>query len=225
MTRTVWVGGCITAAILLAGCVSPPVRHVRLKPYRPRPPELQTAAKAQPPVSPAAESPIAADQPREYGALKPLQIGDKLTVSLRFYPEPETLQTVVDESGSVNLPLINSIRIAGMTKSQAEKAIEKAYIEQGFYKAMTVVIVPPETEYYVRGEVRRPCAFPLTSDLTFLMALSQAGGFTEFADPTRVRVIRGQDVFYVNARKIEEGGEKDQVVRAGDVIVVLRSWH
>jgi polysaccharide biosynthesis/export protein VpsN len=234
MSRILTICGGVMAAALLAGCFSPagPSRFARMIPYRPnaRPQDLpaksRPAAEARQAPSPAA-TPMAVASETGQGVvtLKPLKPGDKITVSLRVYPQPETFPTVVDEEGAVNLPLINSIRIAGMTKSEAEKAIQKAYIDGGFYRSITVIIVPPDVKYYVMGEVKHPDSFPWVPGLRFLSALSEAGGYTEYANPSRVRVIRGADVFYLDARKIEEGSEKDQEVQAGDQIVVLRKWY
>jgi hypothetical protein len=38
-------------------------------------------------------------------------------------------------------------------------------------------------------------------------------------------IRRGTSPFYINAKKIADGVQKDQLVLPGDVIVVPRTWH
>jgi polysaccharide export outer membrane protein len=164
-------------------------------------------------------------QMAEYNRSRVLRSGDRLEVSLRAIPQPELLRVAVDEEGRINLPLIGAIPVAGKTTAEAQKLIESAYIEGQIYKIITVIIVPPESEYFVTGEVLRPGPYPLTRAITVLQAISAAGKFTEFAEPTKIRIRRGRQSFVVNAKKIQRGDEPDVVVLPGDVIDVPRGWY
>ncbi len=219
MTRGIrWCMGLLVAAVV-AGCASTPDRNVRVSKYVPRQERQTVLGKPKP-----ADKKTGRGTTEDY-ASRTLQPGDKITVSLMGIRDPPTFQVVISESGNLNLPYLGNIAVAGKTKSEAEQMIEKAYVDGQIFKSITVVILPPEVEYFVRGEVNRPGGYPLTRDLTFLQALSKAGGFTEFADPAKIGVSRGTGQFFINARKIEAGSQKDQVVQPGDVIVVYRSWH
>ena len=88
-----------------------------------------------------------------------------------------------------------------------------------------MIIIPPEVEYYVRGAVQRPGGYPMVRDLTVTRALAIAGGYTEYADPTSIRVSRANRTFQLNARKIETGEDSDPTVQPGDVIVVKEKWY
>jgi protein involved in polysaccharide export with SLBB domain len=65
----------------------------------------------------------------------------------------------------------------------------------------------------------------LTRNLTVLQALARAGRFTEYADKTRIRLIRGSEVVTVNAVAITDGKQKDITIIPGDVIEVPRTWY
>ncbi len=81
---------------------------------------------------------------------------------------------------------------------------------------------------YVMGEVRRPGSVPLTKDLNVMKALALAGGFTPFAAPRRVVVIRQEDekkvTLPVDVTALLKGEEaKDVPLKAGDVVHVPES--
>jgi polysaccharide export outer membrane protein len=170
------------------------------------------------PVTPSVTGPVATDT-----GMRRLQFGDRLDVQVRG-PVSENLKCVVDENGNLNLPLIGSIKVAGKTPSEAEKMIETAYITGEFYKQITVIIVPPEAEFVVQGEVIKPGSYPISSDITLMQALGKAGRYTDFADITMIKLIRGKDITIINAKRIEKGQEPDITVKPGDVIIVPRGW-
>jgi polysaccharide export outer membrane protein len=113
--------------------------------------------------------------------------------------------------------------VAGKSCGEAQRHVEKAYIDQKIYKTITVVIVPPESEYAVTGEVIRPGPYPLTRDLTLLQALARSGRYTEFADKTKVYLTRNNDRVEIKLEDIRQGRRRDIVIIPGDVIEVPRS--
>ena len=71
----------------------------------------------------------------------------------------------------------------------------------------------------------KPGTYPLRSETSILQALSLAGGFTQFASPRSIKLIRNtagkQEVRKVNYNKmIDEGGEGNYLLQSGDTIVV-----
>jgi polysaccharide export outer membrane protein len=158
-------------------------------------------------------------EPKVY-QLKP---NDMVGVYLRGIPQPEQIEDIVDESGYITLPYIDRVQAAGKTSSELEREIRKAYLDKQIYRNVTVNVVLPTQNYFIRGEVKRPGRFPLTSGVTVLQAVAAAGGYSEYANSRKVRVLRGGRHFMVDAREIEEQPEKDVEIEAGDVIIVPRS--
>jgi polysaccharide biosynthesis/export protein VpsN len=154
-----------------------------------------------------------------------LQTGDPVQVYLQGIPEPSEYEYVIADDGFLNLPYIEPIQVAGLTASELQRAIHDAYIEQQIYRQITVNVIVPTQSYFVRGEVRQPGRFPLISGMTLLRAIATAGGYTEFARPTRVEVMRADDgdTLFLNARELELNPEEDIEIKARDVITVRRS--
>jgi len=151
-----------------------------------------------------------------------LRRGERLQVSLRGIPDPEDLVVEIDEHGCITLPLAGPVRVEGTTSSGAERIIENAMVSGGYYKRITVIVVSQEDEYFVQGEVRNQGRFPLSVEMTLLKAIAAAGGYTDYAKPSKVRVVRGAEVLYFDAEAIVRRREPDPPVKRGDIIFVER---
>jgi len=214
-------GLCVGAMVLLAGCmtVGEPVTP-RMLPYAPdvSPSDL---AFASPVAVPAVASPAAAANVAE---VRRLRIGDKVAISLLGVPTPYNGNDQIDENGCVNLPLIGNQKLSGLTTAEAELAVENSYIDKQIFKQINVVIVAESEEFYVRGEVRLPGKYPLTPGMTLLRAVVAAGGYTEFANPRKITVKRGDKVDTYDTKRIESLQDQDPVIDPDDIIVVDRRY-
>jgi protein involved in polysaccharide export with SLBB domain len=224
---TIVRGAACLALAAAAGCLTMPSRGSSAAPYRPV--ERRTTAMAAvvaaaaPAQPPGLATPDTLDAQQSSPLTRVLKKGDRLDVTLRANPPPENFPAVVDDSGNINLPLIGDVHVEGLSAGDAQKMIEQRYISDKIYKYITVIIVPPVSEYTVSGEVLRPDRYPLMRDLTLLQALSRAGRFTEFADPDKVKVIRRGKTYVFNFTLIQKGKDKDPIIEAGDIIDVPRS--
>jgi len=153
-----------------------------------------------------------------------LKSGDRIQITIFVPPEPGTFLSVVDERGHINLPLIGSFVVAGKTCSECQRQIEKEYIDQKYYKTVTVVIVPPESEYTLTGEVERPGSYPLTRNVTLKYALARTT-YTPYADKTKVFLTRNNVRVEITLEDIDKGKKPDPVIIPGDIIEVPRSWY
>jgi len=152
-----------------------------------------------------------------------LRPGDPVVVSLKGIPRPEMIEDIIDEDGFVTIPYLNRVRAAERTTSELERAIRREYLQEKIYKDISVNVLLPSQSYFVRGEVRKAGRFPLVSGVTIVQAIAAAGGYTEFANMRRVKILRGGDTFEVDVKELEQRPENDQELEAGDVIVVPRS--
>ncbi len=225
----------VVAGLALTGCTGGSIGNQRLARYRPdgsqrRPWEWTGAPSAQatpipPAVTNAARAVTSPEAPVNQAVRgEVLRRGDGIFVYLKNIPRPEDIREEVDEVGAVTLPLIGKIQVAGLSTSRAEDAIKEAYIAGGYYRKIDVIVVADAGSYYVRGEVKRPGSFPISGDITLIQAITTAGGYTDFARPTRIKVIRGPKDMVYDGERIEDGKEPDPLIRANDTIIVPRRW-
>lgn len=133
----------------------------------------------------------------------------------------------VRPDGKISLPLLNDVQAAGLTTLQLSSAITNGLKEYITNPQVTVSVNEINSRrVYVTGEVLRSGALPLLPNMTVLQALSSAGGFTPFARPKKIYVLRvehGQKVKHPFNYKEVLGGKKqeqDIALQPGDVIVV-----
>ena len=72
----------------------------------------------------------------------------------------------------------------------------------------------------VAGEVKGTGDVPYRADLTLLAAVSARGGFTDYADTKRVKLIRGNKTTTHNLNAIGKDPRLDVKLRPGDKIIV-----
>ena len=117
-------------------------------------------------------------------------------ISIRIFQEDD-LTTIcrVDAKGTVNLPLVGEVRVYGQTLSDAQRAIEAAYKDGRFLRNPEVTVAVEEyapREVSVQGQVKNPGRYPLPveSSMSVLDLVTKAGGFTDTAQGTAVRITR-----------------------------------
>ena len=175
---------------------------------------------AGPPLPPSAEQ--AAAPPRVH-----LASGD--VVRLNFSGAPEMNQEQkIRADGKLSLPQIGEVHAAGKTIPALRQELVGLYRSQLMNSDVVVTLVSGTTQVYITGQVGRPGKFTFDRPTTILQAVTEAGGFTQFANMRRVQVIR-----------LQGGQEKTQLldlrptmvgrttrpfyVRDGDVISVPQS--
>lgn len=152
-----------------------------------------------------------------------LRSGDVVTIAIRA-PQVENFEMVVDEYGNIKLPYIDTVQALGLTTAELESRIKRTYIDKKIYKMLTVNVFIPLRSYYVRGEVRQPGRFALTTGMTLVQAIATAGGFTDFADAGDIRILRGDKKLKFNVKDLEAHPEKDVDLETNDIIIVTRSF-
>jgi polysaccharide biosynthesis/export protein len=77
----------------------------------------------------------------------------------------------------------------------------------------------PSLYYYVQGEVKNCGRYPYEENMTVLMAVTTAGGFTDTAASRRAYIVREKD-----GRKQKIRVTMDDHIQPGDVVTVPESW-
>lgn len=120
---------------------------------------------------------------------------DKISLVVVGEPDLNVGGKRVDANGNVNLNLIGEVKIAGLSVSQAQTAIENAYRDGRILRNPQVTInieeYAPRT-VSVSGMVKQPgtIALPPESTMTIKELILKAAGFTETANGSKVRVSR-----------------------------------
>lgn len=159
-----------------------------------------------------------------------LRAGDTLDVRLGGVPLEELSQVTgtytVDTQGFVNMPGAGRIEAAGLTQDKFQTAVERKYREMNIYTNPTVTVSVPFLARFVNvgGEVRLPQRIAYTPDLTVLSSITAAGGLTEYASQSRIRLYREGKFDVINLKRIRRFPEQDIPLQPGDTIEVFRSF-
>ncbi|MFM6011547.1 MAG: polysaccharide biosynthesis/export family protein [Dolichospermum sp.] len=164
--------------------------------------------------------------------------GDLIRVNVFEVPE-YTGEYQIPPGGAINMPLIGSVPVSGLTTEQAADTIAKRYSR--FLKRPLIsvnLLSPRPINVFVAGEVTRPGAYTLSLQggagnnpgvqyPTVLTALTIAQGVTLAADVTQVQLRRkvgrsGEQTVSLNLKELTQTGRISQEItlRDGDTIIV-----
>ncbi len=127
----------------------------------------------------------------------------------------------IGEDGTISLTLIGSVQAAGKTVGELKKEIHDQYVPK-YFTELSVGIKGETTFFYVDGEVQQRGAKEFPGDMTLVKAITAAGGFTDFAKQTKVRLTRGNHTQIINVKKAISDPKYDVPVFPGDKIHVPR---
>jgi polysaccharide export outer membrane protein len=186
----------------------------------------QSPSGAQPQAAGSEQTPTPAAPPPGAGATYIIQPGDVLEVQV--WKETEVSKQVpVRPDGKISLPLINDVQAAGLTAAQLTSDLSEKFKKFISEPQVTVIVTQVNSQrIYVMGEVARGGTYPLLPGMSVLQGLSDAGGFTPFANPKKIYVLRDQGgkqlklPFNYNAVVKGKAPEQNVPLMAGDTIVV-----
>lgn len=97
----------------------------------------------------------------------------------------------VEDDGTVALPVIGHIKVAGLTRYDAEKQIEALY-RKTLLKDPIIEVKITNLKVTLLGEVKGQGNYPLVKEQTNLIEMiGAAGGLTDRANEKTVKIIRG----------------------------------
>jgi polysaccharide export outer membrane protein len=177
----------------------------------------------------AAEVPLGTAKPIDGSVAAPVdpdkyQIGPEDVLFIRVWREPDfTLPVAVRPDGKITMPLIGEVRAAGQSPLQLTASLKQLLTRYLNNPDVNVFVTEVRSKkFYIDGEMNRPGWFALVTPTTVLEALSRGGGFREFANTKRIRVLRGGDVLHFNYKDVTKGKHMEQniAVENGDHIIV-----
>jgi polysaccharide export outer membrane protein len=160
----------------------------------------------------------------------PIGPGDILQVSIYAGGEKqEDFTAEVSLAGAMSSPLIGTVEVGGLTAFEVGAKLTDRLAQDFFVNPQVLVSVKEYgRKIYVMGEVKKPGAFSIQEGLSTLNACVLAGGFTEYAWLSRVKVTRmengKQKLIEIDLLKVQEGKAEDLILQAGDRIYVPQRW-
>lgn len=162
-----------------------------------------------------------------------LQLADRVRVAI-YQEDDLTTVARIDARGMINLPLIQEIPVGGLTVTEAQEAIQKAYREGRFLRAPQVTVSVEEyapREVSIQGQIRNPGRYQLPNESTYTLSelVTKAGGISDIGKGTAVNVTRIQadgtkKIFTIDVDSLikgkKEGKAEDLLLMPGDVVYV-----
>jgi polysaccharide export outer membrane protein len=152
-------------------------------------------------------------------------VEDILTISV--WGETGLEATVfVRPDGKITFPLVNDIRVAGLTPNQVREALSERLAN--FVRDPNVTVIVDEINsfrVYVLGEVVLQGVLNFNRPVRVLQAISIAGGFTQFSKREIVilRQAEGKEFrLSINYKRLMSGeaGEDNLFLQPGDTLLV-----
>tara|TARA_B100000674_G_scaffold499222_1_gene542927 strand:- start:2962 stop:4779 length:1818 start_codon:yes stop_codon:yes gene_type:complete len=152
-----------------------------------------------------------------------LDTGDILSIQL-IGQEDFIESFTVRGDGSINIPDIGKLTVAGLSLKDASSLIktkvENIYIGTDAYISLDEI---RDVNVLISGNAKNPGVYTLTGNSNILHALSVAGGINEYGSYREINLVRnGSVVETLDVYDLLIGGEYklDRRLRSGDVIFV-----
>lgn len=207
---TVWLG----TALVLAAVLCPGQSSSGTSNNTPPQPEKVEAPKPQSP----SDSTAAPVDPKTY------VIGPEDVINVEVWREPDfTKSHAVRPDGKITIPLIGDVQSSGLTPERLSAQLAAALKEYINDPQVTVSVQQVNSKKYsITGGVNKPGTFPLVVPTRVFDALSQAGGFREFANKKDIVIARGDRRIKFNWEEVVKGKKLDQNIflENGDTIIV-----
>ena len=153
-------------------------------------------------------------------------IGPEDILQIEVWREKNLSGTVaVRMDGKISLPLIYDVQAAGLTPRELQENLAKKLKEFVENPDVTVTVTEANSfKVYVSGQVRTPGVFKLRTETNLLQIISMAGGFTEWANPKKILIIRKangtEKRIIANHKRMADGKELILVLKPGDTVIV-----
>lgn len=156
--------------------------------------------------------------------------GDRISVAV-FQVADFSGERLVLVDGTITMPLLGLIKVAGLTTNQLSDILSKRYADYLKRPIVDVTLVRPRPlQVAIAGEINNPGSYtlPLSTDKFPLLSdlIRQAGGITTVADIRQIelrRTVRGtQRISKLNLWDLIIKGDlaQDVTLRDGDQIVI-----
>jgi polysaccharide biosynthesis/export protein len=135
----------------------------------------------------------------------------------------------VNSSGTISLPILGTIEVAGLTLKEIQEKILNKSLE--FLKEPRIKVKLLSFKVNVSGEVRNPGVYySYNEKLSILEAISMANGVTDNAKLKKVLVIRptdsgGADTYYIDLTRKDLLASKAYYLQPNDMVYVKPGYN
>jgi polysaccharide export outer membrane protein len=150
-----------------------------------------------------------------------IEPGDVVSIRV-FGQEPMSTKGRVRPDGTLALPLLGEYPVARKRSSDLARELQLRLAAYVTAPHVSVVIEESPVRITVVGELQRSGRLTLERPVTLIDAIAEAGGVTEFADHSRIFVLRGGDRIRFEYDDIVRGASHARIflLQHGDVVVV-----
>lgn len=137
--------------------------------------------------------------------------------------QDDTRGFLVSQNGTVYLPLVGNVGVAGLSENQATNMLTRYYQKYLKYPFVKVSIL--NQKVYVLGEVAKPGAVPVVNaKMNLFEVIAQAGDLTNYAQRNEVKIISMQDgkrvVKNIDITNLNSMDSNDITIRPNDIVYI-----
>ena len=145
-----------------------------------------------------------------------LGAGDGIRI-ITFGEDQLTGEFRVSDSGTIAVPLLGQIAVAGLSVDEVAKKIEARLEQDKIFKNPSVSAeITTYRPVFILGEVNKPGQYPYQPGMTLLSVVSVAGGFTYRAIENYASIVRN-----VDGHVVEGKVDRQALIQPSDVITVF----
>ena len=132
---------------------------------------------------------------------------------------------LVTPQGNVTMPILNEVKVGGLTPYNAEIKIKELLISEGYLVNPTVIVRVLNNKFTILGEVNSPGVISFSEEsISLLDAIGLGGDLTYSAIRNDIKLIRELDgkriVYHIDLTTASWMSNPDYRIRQNDVIVV-----
>ncbi len=161
-----------------------------------------------------------------------IKIGDEVEILVWEEPDFNT-STTVARNGTIAIPLVGEVYIAGLTRDELERTLRRHMSEyiRGDLNLTISIRNTQDMMVSVFGMVARPDNYPIVTETSIFSILSTAGGPTDDANIRKVKIYRKAGSSYYDVidltNYLDTGRMDDSITKVypGDVVYVPRQHN
>jgi polysaccharide biosynthesis/export protein len=188
--------------------------------------ESQAVAAQDAPAKSAGQTKSGASLPPDTSTPSGYRVGVEDELSISVWHEPElSQQVVVRPDGMITLPLLNDVKVAGLTMEELQALlVEKLKAVVNDPQVTVSVKAVKSRRVFLVGNVAKQGVYPLAGHMTVLELIAEAGGLGPFAKGNAIYVLRkenGKEVHLpFSYKKALSGKGANPELLPGDMVVV-----